>query len=479
MDFKKTIPVNNESRQTKIGDKEKIPRISRRDFLKCLGGGAITLGLAACGVKPPSEDEPVAPESTGVGDSKIVVPTETAEPKETVPTEKLENLSDIYNCEDKIPPVPLKQILQSVHQNAAQIGYVGYPEDINFRTSENLKRFESIRQDPNQNVGEATEFINSQIQYWREKPSPKGNSEFVGFSTEEEKAYKLFILDAMHAVWGSNKFDWVIGRAELKRDFFGGGWSSLGNVMLGASSLSWPEERRLVANISLHEIVVGHGMDPLAGSGFRSVDMRDALAHRDKWYSVSKSAAKFLSVVGGPEQARQEAYDFAKSNLSNNSLDELKNDQPAIYSALAGVGEKISTRSNEYLDDIGETESRILSEEVNNLGSYAVNDEHKNVALALSIHKRLQQVDIGDLSGGKLISALISVLRREVRQEHEMVAEAMRHVLTMNTPPVTEVQAEFRELESFVQFVLDLYGSGKTLNQARADLKAVMDSYIA
>jgi hypothetical protein len=309
-----------------------------------------------------------------------------------------------------------------------------------------------------------------------------GEAEFVGFKTDEEKKYQAFIKNAMQAVWGTDRFNSMIGTATLTRDYFGGGWFEPGKVTLGVQSFYSSEEREVAANIALHEIVVGHGMDPFCDygdgllthspSGNRALDMRDTLAHRAKWFAVSRSAEKFLASVGGPEHARQVAFDEAKESLSDDKISQLKEEQSDIYSVSSSIGQRI--RNDEYS---GDPNLQAIQHDIDNLDFQSLTDEHKDTATALSVCKELDS--ILELSEGQCVNDLNHLLIWQVRQEQEMIAEVMRHVLINESSPSPDFETEFKELETFVDFVLKLYGGRKTLTQARSDLKKVINNYTA
>lgn len=285
-------------------------------------------------------------------------------------------------------------------------------------------------------------------------------------------------------MWGTNKYLSFLGEIELKDELVAV-WDRTGHVMLGVppdTPLSSPGGRSLAANLALHEVIVGHGMDPslqiIQHTGpHRFCDMRDVLRHRQLWYSVSESAKKFLSVLGGPELDRQKSYSAARRGLSNNTLDQLKG-HAYIYASLSGIGHQLANRSPDLFDDLNRVETMAVRSAINKSKNLKITDDHRNAALALLTHNKLQQLSLEDLHASNLVNKLNWVLWADVRQEREMLAEVMRHVLEMDEAPSPKVKSEFEILENFVQESLNLFGTGKTLSQARADLKAVMHSYV-
>lgn len=381
--------------------------------------------------------------------------------------------------------------------SARRTGYLCAP-GIFSELEDNLWKCESLGQrrrrvDPRIKglTGMAADLIEQQISFWRDIPEATGRAEFVGFEGDQGQRFKKYILAAMRAVWGDGEtYSKSIGGIELRRDFAGGGECSHdGNAVVYGGSLMTAEERRKAADSVLHEVVVGHRMDPVVCRGIRFLDMRDVLFRGGEWFKLSVIVPRFLMVMGGPELVRQNRFEEAKRLMTPEAIESLKLEGNGIFERLSEIGilvrEENARGASEYFGYFQGGQEHMVDfrplfsefkTEMDKLG-----DDYRDAGTALLAFKILQQMGLTGIRVRpfvpRLIADLNKVLEEQVRQEQEMIVEVIRHVLTLDSVPAGVSGDDFRKLEGFVGMVLSLYG-GRSLAEARKYLKAVRNQFI-
>lgn len=337
--------------------------------------------------------------------------------------------------------------------------------------------------------------LNESISFWTEKSNTNHPVKWVGFDSPRGQKIKQFMKDAMTAVWKKDYTDQVVGFGELERypegDFAGGGWYEPGHLKISYLPRDDETTRRQLANIMLHELVVGHAIDPSHGyiearrNPYGLLDIRDTMEFYKAWTAVANLAPKFLYSVGGPEYKRTVIFQGLLLDLNPVSLKNFylnTNNQPTI-DEMSKIGVKLRNgfeKTGAYIgtNSTGDLIKRAIADYLKIDGTFL--RQHRDTALATYVLKYimaspLTSMGLLDQKNPAIVDLYHVVSGHGQRQEIEMIAEVVRHIMIQDAP-VKEVGDIIPLFENFVSRVLSIY-DGYPLNDARKNLRSVTEKF--